>query len=98
VRGHSRAIHGRGFQLSNSHRFVFATVIASGSEHPLLLPCCLMDCFASLAMTVDTASHSRGARRPSCANALPSKNQRAQGKPGARCTRSLAWCVKKHAS
>jgi hypothetical protein len=31
--------------------------------------------------------------RPRFADRVP-RNQRAQGKPGARCTRSLAWCVK----
>src|SRR5450756_178569 len=35
---------------------------------------------------VDTASRSRGAMRPSFASP-PSQNKRAQGKPGARCTR-----------
>ena len=43
----------------------------------------------------DTLPHSRGAMRPSGANPSPRKQraqctQRAQGKPGARCTRSLA--------
>jgi hypothetical protein len=41
----------------------------------------------NLFQTADVASHSRGAMRPSFArNSLPSK-QRAQGRPGARCTR-----------
>ena len=31
--------------------------------------------------------------RPRFADRVP-RNERAQGKPGARCTRSLAWCVK----
>ncbi len=52
--------------------------------------CGAMDCFASLAMTADTVSRSRGALRPSFAgNFPPSPKQRAQGMPGARCTRGL---------
>ncbi len=45
-----------------------------------------------LAMTANMSPRSRGAMRPSCARITRPK-QRAQGKPGARCTRSLAWCV-----
>ena len=41
---------------------------------------------------------SRGGARPSCAEDSPSQKQRAQGKPGARCTRSLACELKKHTS
>jgi hypothetical protein len=44
---------------------------------------------------VDTASRSRGALRPSfCLERPTLSDQRAQGMPGARCARSLAWCVK----
>src|SRR5258708_24145924 len=44
---------------------------------------------------VNTASRSRGATRPRFArNVPPSEDQRAQGMPGARCTRSLV-CDKK---
>src|SRR5664279_3512932 len=52
------------------------------------------DCFASLAMTAryDSAFSRRCA--PELCQILRLENQRAQGKPGARCTRSLAWCVK----
>jgi hypothetical protein len=61
-----------------------------------------MDCFASLAMTVSIAlllamtsspdMHplSRGAMRPSSAKTVRPGKQRAQGMPGASCTRSLA--------
>ena len=54
-----------------------------------------MDCFASLAMTAryDSAFSPRNAPE-FCSKVPPSEDQRAQGKPGARCTRSLAWCVK----
>src|SRR6478609_2018076 len=51
-----------------------------------------MDCFVAslLAMTVGIVSHSRGALRPRFAgNSSPSSIQRAQGMPGARCTRGL---------
>ena len=37
----------------------------------------------------DTPSHSRGAFRPSFAVNVPPSKQRAQGMPGARCTRGL---------
>jgi hypothetical protein len=44
---------------------------------------------------VDMLSPSRDAMRPRFASHIscPSKNRRAQGKPGARCTRSRAWWV-----
>src|SRR5213080_4189358 len=49
-----------------------------------------MDCFAALAMTVDTVSRSRGALRPRLArNFRALGSQRAQGMPDARCTRDL---------
>src|SRR5436190_23360912 len=49
-----------------------------------------------LAMTVDTVSRSRGALRPRFAiNFLPSRKQRAQGRPGACCTRGLACDLRK---
>jgi hypothetical protein len=38
---------------------------------------------------IDMRPHSRGAMRPSFASVPPSSNKRAQGKPGARCTRGL---------
>jgi hypothetical protein len=58
-------------------------------------PLGLMDCFASLAMTARyTPPPSRGALAPGLCIFLRLEKQRAQGKPGARCTRSLAWCVK----
>jgi len=58
-----------------------------------------MDCFAALAMTVkyDFAISRRDAPE-FCSRVPPSENQRAQGKPGARCTRSLACKVVKHTS
>ena len=42
-----------------------------------------------------TPSHSRGARRPKFCKALALSNQRAQGRPGARCTRDLMRNVHK---
>src|SRR5437870_2847769 len=42
-----------------------------------------------------TTPRSRGARRPRfCKNPFAQRKQRAQGKPGARCTRSLACEIK----
>ena len=50
-----------------------------------------MDCFAALAMTVDIVSPSRGADRPRFASSFALLRElRAQGRPGARCTRGLA--------
>src|SRR5213080_97547 len=55
-----------------------------------------MDCFAALAMTVDTVSRSRGALRPRFArNFRALGSQRAQGMPDARCTRDLMRNVHK---
>jgi hypothetical protein len=48
-----------------------------------------MDCFASLAMTANTPSRSRGAKRPGRERKVSPKEKRAQGMPGARCTRGL---------
>jgi hypothetical protein len=50
-----------------------------------------------------TSRHTSTFPRHDCARTMqqatsPSKKQRAQGKPGARCTRSLACEVKKHTS
>ena len=67
-----------------------------------------MDCFVAVAprndglisriqlsnSDADTRPHSRGAIRPGLASVSPPKMQRAQGRPGARCTRGL---VCKHA-
>jgi hypothetical protein len=50
-----------------------------------------MDCFASLAMTVDAVWPSRGAMRPRLDRS--SRPMRAQGRPGARCTRGLVCNV-----
>jgi len=65
-------------------------------------PCCGrrgMDCFASLAVTsrVETQLNPPATR---CARVVQdhSPKKRAQGKPGARCTRSLACELKKHTS
>src|ERR1700712_717929 len=58
----------------------------------------MMDCRVAslLAMTEDTVSPSRGAMRPKfCKKTLPHENQRAQGRPGARCTRGLAGVLKR---
>jgi hypothetical protein len=38
--------------------------------------------------------HNPATRRARVVHIPSPRNQRAQGKPGARCTRSLAWCVK----
>src|SRR2546423_8432861 len=43
----------------------------------------------------DTASHSRGATRPRVVNVLSLEKRRAQGRPGARCTRGLVCNVHK---
>jgi hypothetical protein len=43
--------------------------------------------------TLDTPPPSRGAMSPSCAKIIRPRKQRAWGMPGARCTRSRAWCV-----
>jgi hypothetical protein len=45
-----------------------------------------------------TPPHSRGALRPSFAKIFALETGRAQGKPDARCTRSLACEIKKHTS
>jgi hypothetical protein len=42
----------------------------SATKQSILSSRCDMDCFAALAMTVDTVSHSRGALRPSFARNL----------------------------
>ena len=44
----------------------------------------------------DTLPPSRGLIRPNCARTLSLENQRAQGKPGTRCTRSFACKKQKH--
>jgi hypothetical protein len=54
-----------------------------------------MDCFASLAMTVDIVSRSRDADRPSFASSFALFENRAQGRPGACCTRGLACDLRK---
>jgi hypothetical protein len=51
-----------------------------------------MDCVASLALTwlpLNTAPRSRGAMRPRFSKIIRPRVQRAQGMPGARCTRGL---------
>src|SRR5215207_1179887 len=65
----------------------FSSLRASEAIH-LSVQEVAMDCFASLAMTVDTVSRSRGAGRArGLTEALA--QTRAQGRPGARCTRGL---------
>ena len=55
-----------------------------------------MDCFAALAMTVDMVSRSRGGIRPSFVQFFTLLvTQRAQGRPGACCTRGLACDLRK---
>src|ERR1700676_3217073 len=41
----------------------------------------------------NTPPPSRDTHAPELCKILRLENQRAQGKPGARCTRSRAWCV-----
>jgi hypothetical protein len=73
-------------------------VIASASEaiHRAAMKEWIASSLPLLAMTMhqtqlrDLAAHTREFFRTS----RLSKNQRAQGKPGARCTRSLAWKMK----
>jgi hypothetical protein len=81
------------------------TVIASAAKQSIGPRKGRMDCFvaALLAMTVAPISHipsrSRGADRPRFGSFVrASINQRAQGMPGAQCTRSLACNVKWHTS
>src|SRR5438874_2500496 len=61
-----------------------------------------MDCFASLAMTAVIIApippRSRGTYPSFATRFAHLKHQRAQGMPGARCTRSLACKIKKHTS
>jgi hypothetical protein len=55
-----------------------------------------MDCFVAslLAMTIQNApSRSRGAMRPGCTEIIRPNKKRAQGMPGARCTRGLVCKV-----
>jgi hypothetical protein len=94
VRGRVCAHPWSRIQFSNSQgeRLLRSSLRAKRSN-PLLLPCCLMDCFAPLAMTVKHASaFPRRSRVRVVQNPSPRK-QRAQGKPGARCTRGRAWSV-----
>ena len=56
---------------------------------------CAMDCFAALAMTVDMVSRSRDALRPRFAINVPPSKSRAQGRPGARCTRGPVCDLRK---
>jgi hypothetical protein len=73
--------------------FAASVIARSDSDEAIHLPCCDMDCFASLAMTLiglNTRSPSRGAMRPEfCWKPCPHREQRAQGRPGARRTRGL---------
>jgi hypothetical protein len=56
-----------------------------------------MDCFASLAMTTDRYDFAFSRRdAPEVLHFVCPRNQRAQGRPGARCTRGLMCdCIKK---
>ena len=84
---------GLSFQSLTSLRYLirFRPVIASAAKQSILSLCRDMDCFAALAMTVDIVSPSRGAHSPRFASSFALlENQRAQGRPGARCTRGLA--------
>ena len=51
--------------------------------------CGEVDCFAALAMTADIVSRSRGVIRPRFASSFALFEMRAQGRPGACCTRGL---------
>jgi hypothetical protein len=85
-------------QMSNSHDAYFKTVIASVAKQSSFLVCCAMDCFAALAMTAGyTFAISPHVLREVWSARFALIQQRAQGKPGARCTRGLACknCAKK---
>jgi hypothetical protein len=77
---------------------VSQAVIASEAKQSIAARNRKLDCFVAslLAMTPDAPSHSRGVLRPGLAHIPPSENQRAQGRPGARCTRGLVcqWQTK----
>ena len=73
-----------------------ARPMTGSAKQSILSLCRGMDCFAALAMTVDTVSRSRGADRPRFAGEFPAlSKQRAQGRPGACCTRGLACDLRK---
>src|SRR5664280_1064744 len=77
--------------MSNSDDTFSKTVIASEAKQSSFLVCCAMDCFAALAMTAGYSF----AISPHVSREVWSARsallvQRAQGKPGARCTRGLA--------
>jgi hypothetical protein len=78
----------RGFSVLS---LTSTTVIASEAKQSSLSLRGEMDCFASLAMTgrQNTPPPSRGAFRPGFANRF-AQEKRAQGTPGACCTRGLA--------
>src|ERR1700682_1432456 len=54
----------------------------SAAKQSILSLCGEMDCFASLAMTADTTSHSRGASRPKFCISLSLINTEGAGKTG----------------
>jgi hypothetical protein len=64
-------------------------------SNPVLLVA--LDCFASLAMTRGMRPRSRDITCPSFTNSFRPKRKRAQGRPGARCTRGLA-CQDAHSN
>ena len=70
-------------------------VVASAAKQSILSLCHSMDCFASLAMTMDMVSRSRGASRRGLHLRCPLVKQRAQGRPGACCTRGPACDLRK---
>jgi hypothetical protein len=79
------------------------TIFASEAKQSIATPRRKLDCFVAFAPRNDVASISdmppRIPRRDApglCINCP--RQQRAQGMPGARCTRSLACKVKKHTS
>jgi hypothetical protein len=79
-----------------SVRSGFSTSLRARRSNPFFLSLCRrMDCFASLAMTVDKVSHSRGADRPRFAFSLAPKIRGRREDRVARCTRGLVCKVRK---
>src|SRR5664280_308707 len=77
--------------MSNSDDTFSKTVIASEAKQSSFLVCCAMDCFAALAMTAGYSfAISPHVSREVWSARSALMSQRAQGKPGARCTRGLA--------
>jgi hypothetical protein len=100
----------RGIQYAVAYRFDHRClwfVIASEAKQSIVRHKERLDCFASLAMTAvidarsmattaDMISRSRGMNCPRFASSFTLFENRAQGRPGGRCTRGLVCnCAKK---